>query len=201
MSSRRSLQETSYDGGAPSSKRRRTTVGWRQKHTNDDSASSSSSPPKTKNSPSSPPTKAQPLPSLCLLKQWTEATQRAMTHPEEADWTVPSNSSTPLALACRKGAPLACIKSILEASPAQVRRSVPSYGTPIHEAIVCDQVGSDTIELLIQADEALGRANINANSNNGDGCDHNRNADNNNNNNSTAGRSSSSSRNQVSTLR
>jgi len=205
MSSRRSLQErTLYEDGAPSSKRRRTNnVGWRQKHTNDDStSSSSSSSSKTENSPSSPPTKAQPLPSLCLLKQWTEATQRAMTHPEEADWTVPSNSSTPLALACRKGAPLACIKSILEASPVQVRRSIPSYGTPIHEAIVCDQVGSDTIELLIQADEALGRAHDDANNNNNNNgnnnnCEHNnRNADNNNNNMSTAGRSSSS-RNQV----
>lgn len=94
------------------------------------------------------------LVDLCWREEWTEAQQRALTHPEEA--SVSNNQgATPLALACREGAPSTCIQAILEASPQQLRRLLPSRGTPLHEAIVCEKVGSDVIQLLLEIDERL----------------------------------------------
>jgi len=74
-------------------------------------------------------------------------------------------ASSPLALACRYGAPPDTVEAILAASKGMVRRCIPNRGTPLHEAIMtCDYSSSDlshemeyvrVIQLLLQADEEL----------------------------------------------
>ena len=63
----------------------------------------------------------------------------------------------PLAIACRHGAPFECVRTILSIAPDHVRRVLDSRGTPLHEAIVCENIGVKVIELLLQTDEKLGR--------------------------------------------
>lgn len=94
------------------------------------------------------------LSHLCSKRQWQQATQRVLSHPEEASQRNPQGA-TPLALACRNGAPFACIQALLRASPEQLRLLLPSRGTPLHEAIVCEDVGADAIQLLLETDERL----------------------------------------------
>lgn len=85
---------------------------------------------------------------------WSAIAARAISHPQEAEEQ--QGSSTPLAVACRKGAPAECIKHILQAAPSLVRRLFQSRGTPLHEAVVCGGImTSDVLELLLQADEQL----------------------------------------------
>ena len=91
--------------------------------------------------------------SLIKERLWDQATQRVQFHPEEAR---PPTDPSPLALACRLGAPVDCVKAVLNACPEQLRRVVDSRGTPLHEAIVCENVGCDVIRALLEADEALG---------------------------------------------
>lgn len=101
------------------------------------------------------------LAALCARCQWEEATVRARSHPDEAHAQGKNEnsslyaSSSPLALSCRYGAPLSCVKAILDASPSQLHRLVPSRGTPLHEAIVCDKMGLDVISSLLKVDEEL----------------------------------------------
>ena len=73
-------------------------------------------------------------------------------------------SSTPLALACRYSAPLNAIRAICLACPAMNRRSIPSRGTPLHEAVhggSWDREGpgggdfGQVVRTLLEADEAL----------------------------------------------
>jgi hypothetical protein len=91
--------------------------------------------------------------SLVFRREWDQAIERVKLFPEEAN---PTQNPSPLALACRLGAPAACVKAILEACPERLRHVVDSRGTPLHEAIVCENVGADVIETLLEADEALG---------------------------------------------
>ena len=93
------------------------------------------------------------LPELCLNRDWQQATDRAISHPEEA--VMKEGSSSPLAIACRLGAPASCIRVILDAAPEQVRQVLPSRGTPLHEAVLCDKIGSDVVKLLLEADGRL----------------------------------------------
>ena len=87
-----------------------------------------------------------------LSRSWLQAAQRARTHPEEAQYgctssaraplkLTPSNGqassvSTPLAMACRYGAPPDTVEAILQADFSMVRRCIPNRGTPLHEAIM-----------------------------------------------------------------
>jgi hypothetical protein len=99
---------------------------------------------------------------LVLSKSWQAAALRAASHPHEAQFgctsltrlPVPLDShiikqghnsnnnqnttmiSSPLAMACRYGAPPDTIQAILNANPYMVRRCIPNRGTPIHEAIM-----------------------------------------------------------------
>jgi len=95
---------------------------------------------------------------LCANQEWQAAMERSVSHPEEA-LEQQRNGTTPLALACREGAPAECVKTLLEASPEPVRNLIQSRGTPLHEAIVCERnvvsVQSNIVELLLQADEKL----------------------------------------------
>mmetsp|Transcript_22894 Transcript_22894/g.26093 ORF Transcript_22894/g.26093 Transcript_22894/m.26093 type:complete len:649 (+) Transcript_22894:113-2059(+) len=104
-----------------------------------------------------PPTKKkrqEPLYELCKTKQWKEVTSRATKHPEEA--AIESrNRTTPLALACRFGAPIECVKALLDACPGKIRVSLPSRGTPLHEAIVHESTNQEVIRLLLQVDKNL----------------------------------------------
>ena len=93
------------------------------------------------------------LVQLLEVQDWDGALDRVRTHPEEA--AAPQDPS-PLALACRYGAPLACVEALLHAAPQKVRHSLDARGTPIHEAIVCETVGAETIAALLQVDEQLG---------------------------------------------
>lgn len=90
-----------------------------------------------------------------LLNQnlWDKATDYITHHPLEAK-TLPDPS--PLALACRFGAPYDCVRAILEAAPERLRRVLDSRGTPLHEAVVCETIGVDVIDLLLTVDESLG---------------------------------------------
>ena len=102
----------------------------------------------------------QSVTELLKSKSWAKAEERVRAFPEEAS-PLPSQCSaaptkpSPLALACRLGAPLSCVKAILEACPQCLRRATDARGTPLHEAIVCENVGPDVIKFLIEADEAL----------------------------------------------
>ncbi|CAJ1966742.1 unnamed protein product [Cylindrotheca closterium] len=93
------------------------------------------------------------LTDLLRAGKWNEATKRVEENPNEV--TAASDPS-PLALACRFGASVECIRRILEVCPQKVRRLLDSRGTPVHEAIVCENVGPDVIGLLLKADEELG---------------------------------------------
>jgi len=53
------------------------------------------------------------------------------------------------------GAPFYCVKEILDAAPSKLRHLVDSRGTPLHEAIVCDEIGPKVVDYLLQVDEKL----------------------------------------------
>lgn len=99
------------------------------------------------------------LKTLLHEQQWIEAAARVSAHPEEAQTR---KNPTPLALACRLGAPVECVRRILDAAPEKVRHVIDARGTPLHEAIVCENVGAAVIEVLLQADEKLGQNGIRA---------------------------------------
>lgn len=134
---------------------------------------------------------------LVLSKSWQAAALRAKSHPQEAQTgcatslarkPVPLDShnskyshnssqtnsnmlSSPLAIACRYGAPLETIQAILDANPFMIRRCIPNRGTPLHEAIMTfhgtpqqhsstrlerkDYEYEQVISLLLQADEHI----------------------------------------------
>ena len=94
------------------------------------------------------------LDELCQQKEWNAAAERARTFPGEAA-NVEINKASPLALACRNGAPVEAIKAILDASPLQIRNLLSSRGTPLHEAILCESIGTEGIQTLIKKDESL----------------------------------------------
>lgn len=99
------------------------------------------------------------LGDLLSRRRWEDVLQRVKSHPEE----VTDNSDpSALALACRFGAPLECVKEILNICPSKLRHLLGSRGTPLHEAIVCDDVGPEIIELLLTADVKLGSTTLRA---------------------------------------
>ena len=94
-------------------------------------------------------------PSLLeLLRQseWDQVIARCQSHPEQV---VDAPDPSPLAIACRSGAPHECVQAILEACPRKLRNVLDSRGTPLHEAIVCERTGVRVVEALLKADEAL----------------------------------------------
>jgi hypothetical protein len=93
------------------------------------------------------------LAALLKLEQWDEAMQFVRSTPEKV---CASTDPSPLAVACRLGAPYECVKAILEAAPEHLRRVLDSRGTPLHEAIVSENTGAKVIKMLLQADEDLG---------------------------------------------
>ena len=100
------------------------------------------------------PTAMSQLRQFLEGRNWEEARVRALSHPcEVRDGPDPS----PLALACRYGAPYDCVQAIMDAAPDKVRCALDSRGTPLHEAMVCEEAGVDVLAALIQADERLGK--------------------------------------------
>jgi len=93
------------------------------------------------------------LSQLLKERKWEEAIDRSSRYPEEAST---SKDPSPLALACRMGAPYECVLAILDAAPNRLRQLLDSRGTPLHEAIVCEDTKACVIEALLKADEALG---------------------------------------------
>jgi len=93
------------------------------------------------------------LESLLELGKWDLAMERVQSNP---DLVARSMDPCPLAVACRRGAPYECIRSIVNAAPDHLRRVLDSRGTPLHEAIVCETTGANVIELLLKVDEELG---------------------------------------------
>lgn len=93
------------------------------------------------------------LGSLVSSRNWVAAAERAKSHPEEAS---SSKDPSPLALACRLGAPYPCVNAILQACPSRLRHLLDSRGTPLHEAVVSYDAGPEVIERLLKADEKLG---------------------------------------------
>jgi hypothetical protein len=100
-----------------------------------------------------------PLTTLLEQARWEEATNRAISDPQEI---AASPNPTPLAVACRVGAPYECVRAILEAAPEKLRNVLDSRGTPLHEAIVCETTSTRVIDALLQADEALGNDTVRA---------------------------------------
>ncbi|KAL7570067.1 hypothetical protein ACA910_017102 [Epithemia clementina (nom. ined.)] len=101
------------------------------------------------------------LPKLLNENRWEEAIAHVALHPSDA---CSSKNPSPLALACRLGAPCECVRAILQACPAKLRNVLDARGTPIHEAIVCENVGVPVIELLLRADEDMEAAGKNGDS-------------------------------------
>jgi hypothetical protein len=91
------------------------------------------------------------LTQLVHERDWQGAIERVKQCPEEAVALNPS----PLSIACRSGAPLECVRSLLEAAPERLRHVLDSRGTPLHEAIVCETTTVDVIDILLKTDEAL----------------------------------------------
>jgi hypothetical protein len=94
------------------------------------------------------------LVQLLETRQWSEAIDRVRSHPQEV--TASTHPPSPLALACRSGAPYECVKAILDASPESLRHVLDARGAPLHEAIVCETASLDVIAALLRTDEALG---------------------------------------------
>jgi len=117
---------------------------------------------------------------LCQKKDWYNASIRLQTHPHEAMISLnPTNSkanetsfsfsltgpltayfststSTPLALAIRYFAPYDLIRSLIQTAPFMIRVNSSSFCTPLHEACVMVDHDTSIIQLLLEADEALG---------------------------------------------
>jgi hypothetical protein len=93
------------------------------------------------------------LTAMLKLGQWDEAVQFVRSTPAKVGT---SSNPSPLAVACRSGAPYECVKALLEAAPGHLRRVLDSRGTPLHEAIVSENTGTNVIKMLLQADEDLG---------------------------------------------
>lgn len=96
---------------------------------------------------------------LASSGKWDEVVHRVLQCPQEI---INAPNPSPLAIACRTGAPYECIKTLLDADPRRVRYLLDSRGTPLHEAIVCEASGSIVIRALLKADEALGNDSIRA---------------------------------------
>ena len=96
-----------------------------------------------------------------LLTQglWDEAVQHMSRYPLDPTCFL---DPSPLALACRSGASFECVQVILEAAPDQLRHLLDSRGTPLHEAVVCENIGLDVIDLLLKTDEGLGNESTRA---------------------------------------
>lgn len=95
-------------------------------------------------------------PNVCDLLcsgEWQAAVDRLKRFPEEAS---SNQDPSPLALACRHGAPSYCVQAILELCPLKLRHLLDSRGTPLHEAIVCEDIGPEVIDLLLREDLRLG---------------------------------------------
>lgn len=90
---------------------------------------------------------------LVQTKEWERAAARAKSHPEEVSSCTREPSM--LALSCRLGAPYFCVKEILDADPRKLRHLLDARGTPLHEAIVCDDIGPKVVEYLLKVDEDL----------------------------------------------
>lgn len=104
--------------------------------------------------PSAKRQRQESLDILCKMNEWNEVTKRVKDHPEQAE-IANAQRTTPLALACRLGAPIDCVKVLLDACPEKIRVSLPSRGTPLHEAIVCESTTCEVIRLLLDYDEKL----------------------------------------------
>ena len=105
-----------------------------------------------------PATKRQcqePIVMLCQMHNWGEVRDRVVSKPEQV-LEASNDGSSVLALACRFGAPASCIKALLDAAPEYVRYLASSRGTPLHEAIINEDIGIDSITMLLEADEKLG---------------------------------------------
>jgi ankyrin repeat protein len=102
------------------------------------------------------------LTQILQVQDWDRAITHVKVHHSQADTSSESSDPSPLALACRYGAPLACIQALLEAAPSKVRHMLDARGTPIHEAIVCESVGAETIAALLKVDEQLGNDQLRA---------------------------------------
>jgi len=101
----------------------------------------------------SSPRKLLTLTQLLHESRWDEAIERCRQNPREVA-TLPDPS--PLAIACRSGAPYECVRAVLKAAPIRLRNVLDSRGTPLHEAIVCENTEVKVIDALLKADEALG---------------------------------------------
>ena len=92
--------------------------------------------------------------SLLESRRWKDVEQMARTSPSRVREC--GGDPMPLALACRLGAPYECVKAILDAAPEHVRYTEDARGTPLHEAIVCENCGVRVIQELLTADEKQG---------------------------------------------
>lgn len=92
--------------------------------------------------------------SLVHSRNWARAVAKVKENPLLVSCCTREPSM--LALSCRWGAPYECVKEILDAAPSRLRHLVDSRGTPLHEAIVCDEIGPKVIGYLLEVDETLG---------------------------------------------
>jgi hypothetical protein len=95
-----------------------------------------------------------PLYDLIERKEWEKVAERARRCPREVSSCAKEPSH--LALCCRYGAPLPCVREVLDAAPTKLRHLLDARGTPLHEAIVCEATTPEVIELLLRTDEDLG---------------------------------------------
>jgi hypothetical protein len=106
----------------------------------------------------SPGTTTTSLNNLLLQKRWDEAMAQLEEKEtryglqEAADLRIRPSA---LAMACRQGAPADLIKQLLLAAPHRLRELLDSRGTPLHEAISCDNTSMETLRALLRTDELL----------------------------------------------
>mmetsp|Transcript_14792 Transcript_14792/g.34228 ORF Transcript_14792/g.34228 Transcript_14792/m.34228 type:complete len:706 (+) Transcript_14792:72-2189(+) len=101
----------------------------------------------------SQPVEHKDLYSLINSREWGKAAALAKQNPRLVSDCIKQPSM--LALCCRSGAPFHFVKEILDAAPSKLRHLVDSRGTPLHEAVVCDEIGPMVIGYLLKVDEEL----------------------------------------------
>lgn len=95
------------------------------------------------------------LVNLLRNNDWNGALERLASQPSEADTAL---DPSPLAVACRSGAPLEMIRTLLRAAPWKIRHVMDSRGTPLHEALSYEGTSLTVLAALLRSDEELGPA-------------------------------------------
>lgn len=93
------------------------------------------------------------LSDLVQHKDWEKVVSYCRKNPSAV---LKAPDPSPLAIACRIGAPIEVIQILLDVGPTKVRHVLDSRGTPLHEAILCEHTTMSVFDALLKTDQDLG---------------------------------------------